>query len=613
MQTPSPLPSAWPAAGLSDLPPELMADIHTRLSFLDRLAFAAVSSAPSRSAFKPEPPWLVLPGNTPETSTIFSLADRRAATARASEPTMRDHVIIGSSQGWLVTADDRGTMRVVNPVTGDQGELPAITTIPFIRDIGGYFSILLKPFVDIRYGGVDDLASLSPPPYFRQCGTYTSSDHNMRRYFYRKVILSASPSRRAGGGGEGYAAMLLLQNPFGTPAFATAEDRRWRIAPSRDGVHRPIHHKGKFFSVTYTGIVEEWERGEGGEFRSKVVTTMMADDDDGQWQCCSKYIAAAPDGRLMIVIKKAKDVKYYYAWNQWSCSFKVQVFDEMTQRWEVLKHIGDLAILVGINGSMCVSTEQHPELKAGCVYYTNDDIGTDKGYRASPLRDGTLDKIPELANHHIWPLPAWFTPSFPLAPSRDGVEDAIHHHRGKFFSVTFTGVVEEWERDGVDGEFKSKVVTTRMDSGDGDEHRKYLAAAPDGRLMIVVENTKKSSSRWACSFTVQVFDEMTQRWEVAKDIGDLALLVGINSSMCVSTTKHPELKAGCVYYTDDEMGKASLRKGAGAARRISDHHDDDRRRNVGVYRLKDGAVGNMAGLGQHKSWPPPAWFTPCFP
>uniref|UniRef100_A0A0D9W261 KIB1-4 beta-propeller domain-containing protein n=1 Tax=Leersia perrieri TaxID=77586 RepID=A0A0D9W261_9ORYZ len=426
MQTPSPLPSAWPAAGLSDLPPELMADIHTRLSFLDRLAFAAVSSAPSRSAFKPEPPWLVLPGNTPETSTIFSLADRRAATARASEPTMRDHVIIGSSQGWLVTADDRGTMRVVNPVTGDQGELPAITTIPFIRDIGGYFSILLKPFVDIRYGGVDDLASLSPPPYFRQCGTYTSSDHNMRRYFYRKVILSASPSRRAGGGGEGYAAMLLLQNPFGTPAFATAEDRRWRIAPSRDGVHRPIHHKGKFFSVTYTGIVEEWERGEGGEFRSKVVTTMMADDDDGQWQCCSKYIAAAPDGRLMIVIKKAKDVKYYYAWNQWSCSFKV-------------------------------------------------------------------------------------------------------------------------------------------------------------------------------------FDEMTQRWEVAKDIGDLALLVGINSSMCVSTTKHPELKAGCVYYTDDEMGKASLRKGAGAARRISDHHDDDRRRNVGVYRLKDGAVGNMAGLGQHKSWPPPAW------
>lgn len=81
------LPPSAARTGFSDLQPELMAEIHGRLSFLDRLAFAAVS-APSRYAFKPELPWLVLPGETPETAKVFSLADRRSATVRAPDPAM---------------------------------------------------------------------------------------------------------------------------------------------------------------------------------------------------------------------------------------------------------------------------------------------------------------------------------------------------------------------------------------------------------------------------------------------------------------------------------------------------------------------------------------------
>nr|AHW98591.1 hypothetical protein [Oryza punctata] len=404
------------AIGFSDLQPDLMAKIHDNLCFLDRLAFAATLSAPSRNALKPEPPWLLLPGDTPDTARVFSLADRRSATVRAPDPAMRDHVIIGSSGGWLVTADERGRMRLANPVTGEQGDLPAITTIPFLNATPGghHFVLTMEPFVQIRYRGELESWPLSPHPY----GTFTHTAGDMRRWFYRKVVLSASP--RPGD----YAAMLLLDNYFGAPAFATAEDGRWRIAPSRDGVEDAIHHKGKFFSVTYTGTVEAWERdGVHGEFTSKVVTTRMPKGRDHRQ--FSKYLAVAPDGRLMIVLKNAKGVK--------KDLFELQVFVEKTRRWEAAEDIGDLAIFVGINSSLCVSTTKHPELKAGCVYYTDDKIGkaslrrdakwsswhlhgdddSNRNVAVYSLKDGTAESIPELGEHLSWPPPAWFIPSFP--------------------------------------------------------------------------------------------------------------------------------------------------------------------------------------------------------
>uniref|UniRef100_A0A0E0AXF5 KIB1-4 beta-propeller domain-containing protein n=1 Tax=Oryza glumipatula TaxID=40148 RepID=A0A0E0AXF5_9ORYZ len=399
-----PLPAA--TTGFSDLQPELMGEIHGRLSFLDRLAFAAASSAATRDAFKPEPPWLVIPGDTPGTATVFSLADRRSAAVRAWRPAMWYSVIIGSSGGWIVTADKRGWMRLANPVTGEHGDLPAITTIPFINATspgGHHFIMDMESFVHIRYRG-----ELESWMYPYDTVTHIAAD-DMWLSFYRKVVLSASP--RPGD----YAAMLLLDDYFGTPAFATAEDGRWRVVPSVDGVEDAIHHEGKFLSVTYTGIVEAWERdGVSGEFTSNVVTTRMSDGGDDH----RKYLAAAPDGRLMIVLKNTKRMKQQN-------HFKVQVFDEMTQRWEAAEDIGELAILVGVNSSLCVSTAKHPEMNAGCVYYTNDDMWEASMRRdfwcsnrkpnvgAYSLKDGKEMSIPGLGDHLSWPPPAWFTPSFP--------------------------------------------------------------------------------------------------------------------------------------------------------------------------------------------------------
>ncbi|XP_037482618.1 putative F-box protein At5g60060 [Triticum dicoccoides] len=152
--------------------------------------------------------------------------------------------------------------------------------------------------------------------------------------------------------------------------------------------------------------------------------------------------------------------------------------------------------------------------------------------------------------------------------------------------------------------FTSTVVAPRLPNADGDPWscRKYLVAAPGGRLMVVLEDSKEITDEYygrlrTCSFKVQILDADGEQWKETDDIGDAALFVGVNSSMCVSTREHPEIRAGCVYYTENDVGPCN------------DAYDQS---GVGVFNLKDGRAEKVQGLGQHRNWPPPAWFIPSF-
>ncbi|RLM75437.1 uncharacterized protein C2845_PM15G01260 [Panicum miliaceum] len=116
----------------------------------------------------------------------------------------------------------------------------------------------------------------------------------------------------------------------------------------------------------------------------------------------------------------------------------------------------------------------------------------------------------------------------------------------------------------------------------------------------------------SCVFRVQVLDEERGQWEETKDIGNAALFVGVNSSMCVPTEQHPGLVAGCVYFTNDQLGEAHMDWGLlqryGSTN--SGYGMELRDRDVGVFNLRDGKVGKVEGLGLHPFWPLPAWFTP---
>ncbi|CAM0872058.1 unnamed protein product [Alopecurus aequalis] len=344
-------------AGAASLSPDMVANIHSRLSLFDRLAFAAAFPAASREAFKPEAPLLVLPDNTSWTVTLFSLADRRAVVIPTTRP---DHVVLGSSSsgggGWLFTADASARMQLVNPVTGEKYTLPDITTIPhlYMHSGGGSFTLSLKHFVSRSPSYYHPLGD---PPL----GGLTLAAERMREIFYRKIVLSDSSRRPA--------AMLITGPRFGVTAFAMG-DGVWRLAaPS----------------------------GDGG----------------------SKYLVAAPDGRLMAVTWDSKQIKAYFGpW--WTCSFKVHVLDG--KEWKETNDIGDATLFVGLNSALCVSTREHPELRAGCVYYIADeeqlrpgkddykDKNDRRGVGVYNLKDGTMGKVEGLWQHRSCPLPAWFMP-----------------------------------------------------------------------------------------------------------------------------------------------------------------------------------------------------------
>lgn len=391
---------AEPAGAGVSLSPDVLANIHARLAFPERLAFAAVFRA-ERHAFRPEAPYLLLPGRTPgrtpDTATLFSVADRRAAAVRSPA-----HAFIGSSRGWLVTTDADAALRLVNPVTGDQRALPAITTIPCVHALegGSHLEFTLEPF------------TRGPPyPGGRQpVGTFTLAAEQTRGFLYRKVVLAPAAA----------AAMLVTGPCLGVPAFATAEDAAWRLAPSRDGVEDAIHHEGRFYSVGYLGAVEAWERdADTGKFSSTAVTPRLTNEDSQPWRR-PKYLVAAPGpaGRLMVVLKEFKETTTGWCGRRGrTWSFKVHVLDE--GRWKETEDIGEAALFVGANESLCVSTRARPELRTGCVYYTDDDDLE----RASPskdddqlavgvfsLKDGTVKKVWGLGRHRSWAR-VWLTPS----------------------------------------------------------------------------------------------------------------------------------------------------------------------------------------------------------
>ncbi|CAL5028765.1 unnamed protein product [Urochloa decumbens] len=403
-------------SSIERLLPELLAEIHGRLeSFVDRLAFASACGAPSRRLMRPEAPCLLLPSSTPERVLLQSLSE--SADARAPDPAMRDY----------------GHLRMANPVTGEQVDLPAVTTIPSVRRLysGGWFCLALAPFAEARFDrGRHNTTTAGGGECWK--GTFTHTAAHMRLYFYRKVVLSVIPG--GGPGRRSYAAMLLLRRRFGAPAFATSEDPAWRVAPSRDGVEDAIFHQdGAFYSVTYSGDVEAWGRDvetEKGAFVSRAVAPRLAFDERN---LCRKYLAAAPDGRLMAVLKYSEEEQvqvpfggYQQSGTFTRVSFMVQVLDAARGRWEKTTDIGDLALFVGVNGTTCVSAREW----AGWVYFTDDDVGeaclrdvrhSQDRYGSIPgeawgvgvynLQTGVAERIIAQEDCPRWPPPAWFTPS----------------------------------------------------------------------------------------------------------------------------------------------------------------------------------------------------------
>ena len=63
------------------------------------------------------------------------IAEKKAYTLTLPDPPICTRDIIGSSYGWIITADERCELHLVNPITGEQIALPSVSTIEQVKPI----------------------------------------------------------------------------------------------------------------------------------------------------------------------------------------------------------------------------------------------------------------------------------------------------------------------------------------------------------------------------------------------------------------------------------------------------------------------------------------------
>ncbi|KAE8768365.1 hypothetical protein D1007_60184 [Hordeum vulgare] len=144
--------------GSPELPHELLVDIFALLEIPDLKRASSVCSS-WRSAYtslcnlglykRPQTPCLLYTSESAGESVAFlySLAEKRSYKLTLPDPPMHTRYLIGSTNGWLVTADERSEMHLLNPITCQQIALPSVITIehvtPIFDEAGGHIVVLI--------------------------------------------------------------------------------------------------------------------------------------------------------------------------------------------------------------------------------------------------------------------------------------------------------------------------------------------------------------------------------------------------------------------------------------------------------------------------------------
>ncbi|BAF28577.2 Os11g0598000 [Oryza sativa Japonica Group] len=123
-----------------ELPQDILMSIFSTLEILDLIRAGSVCNS-WRSAYtsicslghcKPQQtPCLLYTFESDSTKAtgLYSLAEKKAYMLTLLDPALPSRFIIGSSHGWIITADERSELHLVNPITGKQIALPPVTTI----------------------------------------------------------------------------------------------------------------------------------------------------------------------------------------------------------------------------------------------------------------------------------------------------------------------------------------------------------------------------------------------------------------------------------------------------------------------------------------------------
>uniref|UniRef100_A0ACD5TSB1 Uncharacterized protein n=1 Tax=Avena sativa TaxID=4498 RepID=A0ACD5TSB1_AVESA len=329
----------------------------------------------------------------PRAAELFSLADKKVYRARLPDPPIGERNIVGSSHGWLVTADARSELHLLNPATGEQVALPSVATIEKVSPVFDSAGNLER--YDLSLYGEE------PQPY---------AVDELRGVLYLKVVLSCDPSL-------GDCTVVVIHNPSRDLSFARIGDEKWHwiSSPPREPPRYSdctFGDDGALYAMNLLGGIHRYA------IEGSRTTRNMIFKDTSPFIAHNVYIAKTSYGDVLQIWR----IKDSTSGEQGEIhTARVDIFkaDFDSQKIVPVRTLGDDALFIGHNCTYCLSTKDYPRLLPNHVYFTDDDeywlmdgheICRDVGI--INLEDQSANDVVSPQPWLNWPTPVWIVSSF---------------------------------------------------------------------------------------------------------------------------------------------------------------------------------------------------------
>ncbi|CAL4950188.1 unnamed protein product [Urochloa decumbens] len=348
-------------------------------------------------------------------ATLRRLSTGQLRRVALPDPPLRGRFVVGSSHGWLATADERSDLLLVNPLTGAQIALPSPLTIKNVR---GRYS------TDGALQGFD-LMELNLETQDCDAKTYDKDlplDEG-RFYFYVRVAMSGDPSSSAGNNNS--CVVVILHMPRNHVSFARVGDTRWTWIDMdwRCNDYTDVFYDdsdGLFYAVVDTGDVHTIDLNGTSPVVKEILRPITS-----EVSCYNKYIVRAPWGDILQIWRydydKAANCKDGRDERR-TLRLEVYTVDVAEQKLTEITDLQDHVLFIGFNTPLFVpAKDDYPMLTPNCVYATEDSMSHIYCSKFGPhqlavfnMTDGTCtDLFQDDRNSWLqWPLPIWIRPSF---------------------------------------------------------------------------------------------------------------------------------------------------------------------------------------------------------
>ncbi|KAG2562754.1 hypothetical protein PVAP13_8KG290500 [Panicum virgatum] len=386
-----------------ELPVDILMDIFALLEIPDLLRAGAVCST-----------WHAAPcllytseSDADNVACLYNLAEDRVYRLTLPELAIRSRYLIGSSNGWLVTADERSELHMVNPITGEQIALPPVTTIeqvkPILDDAGE-----IKEY---------ELSHFSGEEVFRDPTILALNELRDDLYFKAFVFPDEASS--------GSYIVVLIHQPYEL-SFARTGDPKWTLLAARDSYEDCMYVEGVLYAVTGACRIDAFDLTGPTNLRKVIM------EETKNFILEHIYITKTSSGDLLLVWRE-QDVKGEGDVGEDAPETDLSEIKMETRKITLYKvdmeakqlveinRLHDHVLFLGYSQTYCLGAEEYPSLKANHAYLTDSERHI--AFWKRNCRDICVFNLESNSAEEIvlpqcwcsWPAPIWKTPNLTMS------------------------------------------------------------------------------------------------------------------------------------------------------------------------------------------------------